>query len=98
LRTWYQQVTIGDEGNEQKVQLTGKSREEIEALRKAIETAVITHEIFTDVRDSSPLHETANVLRAQAQKDNGRANMLLFEHGIRLRGFILPDRSIGHAR
>lgn len=96
LRTWHQQVTIGDEGNEQKVHLKGKSREEVEALKKAIEQVVITHEMWNDLQDSFALHETANILRIQAQNDNRRANTLLFEHGIRLKGFILPEIYMGH--
>lgn len=98
FRTWHQQVTIGDEGSEQIVHLKGKTREEIDALKHAIEQAVLTHEVWKDLQDLFARHETANILRTQAQISNRRANTLLFEHGIRLKGFILPDPFIGHVK
>ena len=97
-RMWHQEVTIDNDGNEQTVHLKGKSREEIEALKNAIEQVVITHEVWDDLRDSSNRHETATILRTQAQKDNRRANTLLFEHNIRLKGFILPVLLIGREK
>lgn len=90
LRAWHQQVTIGDEGNEQKVQLTGKSREEVEALTEAIRTVVSTHQIWTVASYLSHRQESVHAFRIQAQKDNSTARTLLAEHGVQLRGFALP--------
>lgn len=96
---WRQQVMIGGEGETGRIiHLKARRLYKIIALRDAIEQVVLTHEEWNGLQYSSTRFEDSDTLKKLVLTQNREANTLLFKHGIRLKGFILSEPTIKHAR